>query len=133
MSRRSRRRRTQHWRDERRRGGTLYRDPERGLVFGVCYGVARYLGWNPRALRVVTFLACLIAGWPVLVYLAAAYVLPRVDVDQEDVEAEVEAPTATASGVRARFGGLDRRLARIEAYLHSEEYDLRQKFRELEA
>ncbi len=113
----------------------MYRVPQNGLLFGVCAGVAEHFGWRPQLVRIVLFIAVVAAGWPLLVYLAAAYVLPtrdRLDVRQFDAEDLPARPRASSAAVRERFGRIDRRLRDLEAYFHSEEYSLRQKFRELE-
>ena len=56
----------------------LHRDPERGLILGVCAGVAECFGWRPANVRLVALLALLFFTVPTgLVYLVAGLLLPR--------------------------------------------------------
>lgn len=56
----------------------LTRDPEQGLVAGVCAGIALRVGVNPWAVRILVVLFALFFSIPaVLAYLLAAACLPR--------------------------------------------------------
>jgi phage shock protein C len=88
----------------------LYR-ARRGLVFGVCAGVANYFGFSVFWTRVLTLAAMVCTGfWPLgAVYILAALLMkrePRVTVDP--------GPTYEEQTRRA-FGSLDERLRRMEA------------------
>lgn len=57
----------------------LAKDPARAVVFGVCAGIARYLGVSPLAVRIVTLLSLLFSfGVTVLLYLLLALVMESV-------------------------------------------------------
>jgi phage shock protein PspC (stress-responsive transcriptional regulator) len=73
----------------------LRRIPERGVVAGVCAGIAEYFDWNVKVLRVLLVLAVIFgAGTIIVVYLILWYVMDPID-----------AGTATASGYGGGGGG----------------------------
>jgi phage shock protein PspC (stress-responsive transcriptional regulator) len=51
------------------------------MIFGVCGGIAKWLGWDPTLLRVVYILVsvCSAAFPGILVYLILAIVMPAGD------------------------------------------------------
>ncbi len=118
----------------------LYRDNRNGVIFGVCAGVADYLGFSTGLVRLLTFLA-LIFFFPATVigYLILAVFLPRRppavfrDADEEVFWRSVtDAPDKTFGAVRQKFRDLDTRLQRMEQRITNEEFDLRRRFRDLE-
>lgn len=46
------------------------------MIAGVCAGLAEWLGWTPRTVRVLFVLSCLLPGPQVLIYLALWIVMP---------------------------------------------------------
>lgn len=57
---------------------SLHRDPEHGLLMGVCAGLAETFGWQVTAVRIVALLALVFFTVPaVLVYGVAGLLLPR--------------------------------------------------------
>jgi phage shock protein C len=125
----------------------LRRIPERGVVAGVCAGIAEYFDWNVKVLRVLLALAVVFgAGTIIVVYLILWYVMDPID-----------AGTATASGygggggsgggaggpgaarrpsmaeVSARFERLDARLRGIEECVTDKEFELKRELKKLEA
>ena len=94
----------------------LYRDSERGMIFGVCAGVADYFGFRRAAVRWVTIILTLFLPMTAVVYLALAILLPRkpreLYKDSEDEmfwrSVRVE-PHTTFARVRHRFRELDAR------------------------
>jgi len=118
----------------------LYRNPRRGMIFGVCAGIAEYFGFDLAVTRVVVAVGALFA-FPMIVgaYLVLAFLLPcktytgagRDTVDP--VERQVRSsPHDTLASVRYRFRDLDARLQRLEKYVTSSRYKLDREFRELE-
>lgn len=105
----------------------LYRS-RRGVLFGVCRGVAEYFDIPVFGVRVITIIGFLITGlWPVgILYMAAALLMrpePRFA-----WAPETEAPVdAGGPGVARRFHrafqGLDRRLQRLESVVTDRERD----------
>ena len=126
----------------------LRRIPERGVVAGVCAGVAEYFDWNVKLLRAALVISVLFGfGAMIIVYLILWYVMDPVD-----------AGTATPSGaggyggsggggdggsgaarrptmaeVTARFERLDARLRGIEECVTDKEFELRRELKKLEA
>jgi phage shock protein C len=129
--------------DERREPGLinkLYRNPRRGVIFGVCAGVAEYFGFDVTVTRVVVAVGALFA-FPMIVgaYLVLAFLLPcksytgterdTIDPVQRQVRSS---PHDTLASVRYRFRDLDARLQRLEKYVTSSRYKLDREFRKLE-
>lgn len=118
----------------------LYRDPDRGLVAGVCSGIADFVGLRPVQVRLLLVLALVFFFVPaILAYLALAVLLPAKPPGLYPGEEEAAfwqgvrvAPERTLQSLRARFAGFERRLAEIERLVASEEYELRRKFRDIE-
>lgn len=54
----------------------LYRDTENKIFSGVCAGIAKRYGWDPSLVRLATLLSCSLPGPQVLVYIAAAIIIP---------------------------------------------------------
>ena len=117
----------------------LYRDPSKGMVFGVCAGVADYFGFNLTVTRVLVVVGALFSFPLVLtVYLVMALVLPkdprlqygREPVDEAERRVRVE-PHATLSSLRYRFRDMDARLQRLEKYVTSKRYNLDREFERL--
>lgn len=54
----------------------LYRDRERGLIMGVCAGVAEFFDWNLLTVRIITLVMLVVAFIPTaLVYFTAGWLL----------------------------------------------------------
>jgi phage shock protein C len=129
--------------DNRREPGLinkLYRNPRRGMIFGVCAGIAEYFGFDVTVTRVVVAFGALFA-FPMIcgAYVVLAFLLPckrytgpepdPVDPVQRQVRSS---PHDTLASVRYRFRDLDSRLQRIEKYVTSSRYKLDREFRRLE-
>ena len=57
----------------------LYRDPQNGMIAGVCAGVAEYFGWDPTWVRLGWTLFTLLGGSGLILYLIAAIIMPPLD------------------------------------------------------
>jgi phage shock protein C len=70
----------------------LYRSRTDRMIFGVCGGLARYVGMDPSIVRILTVLLALAsAGFAILAYLAMAVIVPvegSQNVEPRDVVAE---------------------------------------------
>ena len=117
----------------------LYRNPEKGVIFGVCAGVADYFGFNLTVTRVLVVVAALFSFPLVLtVYLVLALLLqkdprarlgiPATGEAEQRVRAE---PHATLSTLRYRYRDMDARLQRLEKYVTSRRYKLDREFEQL--
>lgn len=129
-------RRGEAWSHER-----IYRDPENGWIAGVCAGIADYAGVDPALVRVAAVLLLVFFFVPVLIaYVVCALVLkrrpptafasPAEESFWRDVRTE---PGGTLHGLGGRFRALNKRVARMETLVTSEEFDLRRGFRDLGA
>ncbi len=123
---------------EPRRTNRLYRDKRRGMIFGVCAGLAEYFAFDVKIVRVLTVVGATF-GFPVvfLSYLVLGFMLPRkpdtASADGYDpVQRQVRSdPHDMLSSVRYRFRDLDSRLQRLEKYVTSSRFDLDSEFRRL--
>ena len=117
----------------------LYRDPEHGILAGVCAGIADYLGIE----RIVIRLAFVVALVFFIVPAALAYILLAIALPKRPPQlyrsadeaafwrGVATAPDDTLAGLRRRFGDLEGRLRAMERQVTSGELDLRRKFRDL--
>lgn len=111
----------------------LYRNRERGLIAGVCAGLADWTGFNLTALRViVVLLAIPFTAVIVIGYLVLALLLPVKPADLYRDEEEERfwtetrrAPVDTVSSLNQRFQRLDERLQKLEKWLTSRQYRIR--------
>jgi phage shock protein C len=124
----------------------LYRLPRRGMIFGVCAGLAEYFGFDVTVTRVIVAAAAFFA-FPIIcvVYLLLGLLLPvrrnsGLEADYDDPAArEVRSirrqvrssPHETLASVRYRFRDLDVRLQRLEKYVTSSRYKLDREFEKL--
>lgn len=117
----------------------MRRIPERGVIAGVCAGIAEYFDWNVRLLRAILVVGFIFSGFfPIVVaYLVLWYVLdPRPPEPATSFEspAAPQAPTRPASmtDIKARFERLDQRLRNIEECVTDREFELRRELKKLE-
>lgn len=117
----------------------LYRDPEHGLLAGVCAGIADYLGIERIVIRLafVVALVCFIVP-AALAYTVLAIALPKrppaLTMNGEEAafwRGVATAPDDTLAGLRGRFSNLEARLRAMERQVTSGELDLHRKFRDL--
>jgi phage shock protein C len=118
----------------------LYRSPRRGMIFGVCAGLAEYFGFDVTITRVIVAVSAFFA-FPIIciIYLCLGLLLPvraysgPEPRERDPVERQVRAnPHDTLANVRYRFRDLDVRLQRLEKYVTSNRYKLEREFRNLE-
>ena len=118
----------------------MRRIPERGVIAGVCAGIAEYFDWNVRLLRAILVVSFIFSGFfpIVVVYAVLWYVLdplPAGPAASFESPAAREAPTRPASmtEIKARFERLDERLRGIEECVTDREFELRRELKKLEA
>jgi phage shock protein C len=124
------------WTDSRYR---LYRDPDRGVLGGVCAGIAAYFGIDRVAVRLAFVLALFLFVVPaVLGYVVLAFALPKrppalfASGEEEAFwRGAATAPDDTLHHLRRRFGDLEARLRAMEGQVAAPDFDLRRKFRDL--
>jgi len=124
----------------------MRRFPDRGVIAGVCEGLAVHFDWNPRVVRVIAVLLVIFTGfWPTVVaYCFAWYIVeaaPGAPPAAGTGIPSAAAPAAPGSGgapavpmpeLKARFAKLDARLRTIEECVTDREFELRRELRKLE-
>ena len=55
-------------------------------IFGVCGGIAEYLGIDSNVIRLIWVAVSLFAGAGILLYIIAAFLLPKADVQEKDLK-----------------------------------------------
>jgi phage shock protein C len=117
----------------------LYRDPEHGVIAGVCAGIADFVGVE-RVLVRVGFVVGLLFFTPVtaITYVVLALALkPRPPALYTNPEEEAfwrgvsSAPVDTLTALKRRFRDLEDRLSHMESQVTSGDFDLHRKFRDL--
>ena len=110
---------------------TLYRS-RKGVILGVCAGVAEYMNFSLFWMRVIALLCLIFSGfWPVTCayFLAALLMKPepvRPLVDEDDREFYNSYATSRGMAVhrlKRAFDSLDRRIQRMENVVTSRDYD----------
>ncbi|MDH4110775.1 MAG: PspC domain-containing protein [Gammaproteobacteria bacterium] len=115
------------------------RNSSRAMIGGVCAGVADYFGFNLKVTRILAVISLLIAmPATLLAYFGTVLLVPsrpengrEPSYDPAFRKALRSNPTQTLGDVRRRYQGLERRLARLERYVTSPQYQLDQEFRNL--
>lgn len=120
----------------------LYRDTRNGRIAGVCAGLAAYLDIKVKFVRLGVILGMVFGMFvPILIaYVLLAVLLKPMPEKLFKSESEERfwrtvnvAPNLSVGELKTRFRTLDRRLADMEARVTSDEFSLRQKFRDLNA
>lgn len=58
----------------------LYRSRRDSKLFGVCGGIAEYFDTDSTVVRLIAIILLFVSfGWAVLIYLAAAFIMPQDD------------------------------------------------------
>jgi phage shock protein C len=118
----------------------LYRDPRRGKVFGVCAGIADYLGFDALPVRILAVLGLVFFTMPTLIgYFLLAFLLkPKPDglygspQDEEFWRSVAMKPDRTLGGLRHKFRDLERRIGAMEACVTTREFELNRAINDLE-
>jgi len=116
----------------------LYRS-RKGVLFGVCQGIADYFDLKVVWIRVLAVLLLIVSGlWPMTgIYLIAALIMrpepvrPICDDDEREFyHSYVHSPEGAAQRIRRRAGDLERRIRRLEDSVTSREFDWDRRIRE---
>ena len=117
----------------------LYRNQVDGIIGGVCAGLADYFGISRGFVRFLTFIGLLInapliiAGYVILIFIldkkpARIY----ASFNEEQFWRGVSfSPKSTFSGLRHKFRTMDERLRKMEDYVTSREYELKNKYKNI--
>jgi len=118
----------------------LWRDTDRGIIAGVCAGIAGYIGVEPIVVRLVAVLGLVFFFPPTIVaYVILALVLrpkPPALYASPDEEAFWRgvgtAPADTLHSLKRKFADLEARLGQMESQVASGDFDLHRRFRDLD-
>jgi phage shock protein C len=120
----------------------FYRSRNDKVIAGVCGGLAERFGWEPILVRVLLVLATIFMMGPIgpIVYIVIWMITPRAPFGHSAMSAEEDAfwrgvsdrPRATFGSLKYTFMDLDERLKTMERAVTSDEWRLRQEFRDLE-
>lgn len=110
-------------------GRKLWRIPQRGILKGVCAGIAQYLGVPVKLVRLIVILS-LIFG---LFFLTiTAYIILSFALDpMPGEEMPGQSPGVSLNDVDAALAQSERRLRRMERYITSDAFSLRSRFRQI--
>jgi phage shock protein C len=117
----------------------LWRNTDRGILAGVCAGIADYIGVEPIVVRLIAVL-CLVFFFPptIVVYVILAVVLrPKppalyASADEEAFWRGVGiAPVDTLHSLKRKFADLEARLGWMESQVASGDFELHRRFRDL--
>jgi phage shock protein C len=124
------RRRNNRFQDIFRRG--LYRS-RKGVIFGVCRGIADYFNFSVFWIRIITVALFLITGfWPTgILYILAALILkpePVVPGKESNYQRSYNSSYEREKEMRTdrfknRFSNLERRIRRLEHSVTTSEFD----------
>lgn len=122
------------------RPSRLYRNTERGKIFGVCAGLADYFGISVFVVRIVAVIALFVFTMPTLVcYFLAALLISRAPSYHYQSDAEKEfwrqvrvKPSESLARLRHRYREQEQRIRSMEAFVTSSEAKLHRAFRDLE-
>ena len=117
----------------------LWRDTDRGILAGVCAGIADYIGVEPIVVRIVAFVGLIFFLIPTIAAYAILSVVlrpkPPALYESRDEEAFWRgvntAPADTFQSLRHKFRDLEDRLRQMESQVTSNDFELHRKFRDL--
>jgi phage shock protein C len=122
--------------DDREKGG-LYRS-RRGVILGVCRGLAEYFDLSVFWIRTICVALLIFTGfWPVgALYLLAALVMkpePVIpissDAEREFYDSYIHSKNRAAHRLKRKYESLKRRIQRIEDIVTSPEFDWEDRFK----
>lgn len=110
----------------------LWRIPQRGMIKGVCAGIAQYFDIPVAMVRVVTVLMmiCSLFLFVVTIYIILAFVLDPLPEQDDSQPAQISGKTLLALADK-ELAASERRLREIERYVTSDTFTVRSRFRQL--
>lgn len=111
-------------------GGGLYRS-RKGVILGVCRGIAEYFDFSLFWTRAIAILLLLFSGfWPVMiVYFLAALLMkpePAIPIDSEEeqefYDSYVHSRRRAVDRLKQRYENLERRIRRMEHTVTAREF-----------
>lgn len=149
-----------HTNRSERRPKVLFRDPDNGPLFGVCTGIAQYLGVEAWIIRLICVVGVFCIGWVVIpAYILAIFIMdrrpegyevppqynnryrktskkriPARSKKKDTNYEEFEQPNSfhwRMNVVRREITKMDKKLQRMELYITSGRYELFKEFENL--
>lgn len=110
----------------------LWRIPQRGMVKGVCAGIAEYLEVPVKLIRIITVLAMIFGlfFFVVVAYLILTFALDPMP-DGAMNHADGPSSRDLLDAVDAELAAGEQRLREMERYVTSDTFTLRSRFRQL--
>jgi phage shock protein C len=110
----------------------LWRIPQRGMVKGVCAGIAQHLDIPVKLVRLITVLAMIFG---LFFFVLVAYIILTFALDPMP-DSELYSEKAPSNGdllaaVDAELASGEQRLREMERYITSDTFTLRSRFRQL--
>lgn len=110
----------------------LWRIPQRGMVKGVCAGIAEYLDVPVKLVRLIIVLAMIFG---LFLFVVVAYIILSFALDPMP-ESELNGEKMPSSGellaaADKELAAGERRLREMERYVTSDTFSLRSRFRQL--
>jgi phage shock protein C len=111
--------------------GGLYRS-RKGIILGVCRGIAEYFDFSVFWTRVITVALLLLTWfWPIMIlyFVAALLMKPepaipiQTDQEQEFYDSYVHSRRQAIDRLKRRYDNLERRIRRMEHTVTSREFD----------
>ncbi len=113
-------------------GRKLWRIPEKGMVKGVCAGIAQYLDVPVKLIRLIVVLSMIFGlfFFVLVAYIALTFILDPMPHGAGD---EVIPPSSRdlLNEVDAQLAEGEQRLRSMERYITSDTFTLRSRFRQL--
>lgn len=119
-----------------------YRSRKEKVLAGVCGGLAERFGWDPILVRIIAVLLLMFGAGPIIVvaYVVVWMITPYAPFGYGSMSPDEDAfwrsvsdrPRATFGTIKYTFMDLDERLKNLERAVTSDEWRLRQEFRDLE-
>jgi len=120
----------------------FYRSRTDKVLGGVCGGLAERFGWYPLLMRILTVLLFFFMAGPLILiaYIVICLITPYAPLGYGSFSADEDAfwrgvsdrPRATFGTLRYTFMDLEERLKNVERTVTSDEWRLRQEFKDLE-
>ncbi len=111
-------------------GRKLWRIPQRGMLKGVCAGLAQYFDVPVKLVRLIVILSMFFG---LFFFTIAAYIVLIFALDPmpEDAVDNVQPSRSVLDEVDAELAAGERRLRAMERYVTSDAFTLRSRFRQL--
>ncbi|MCT4713198.1 envelope stress response membrane protein PspC [Enterobacteriaceae bacterium H11S18] len=113
-------------------GRKLWRIPEKGMLKGVCAGIAQYLDVPVKLIRLIVVLSMIFGlfFFVLVAYIALTFILDPMPQGADRTEPQ---PTSRdlLNEVDAELAAGEQRLRSMERYITSDTFTLRSRFRQL--